>query len=322
MRALEIFLQAGLLGRGIFIPPGFDPDTFVRERGATAFAELTDKSELLVDYFIRDQAEKVGGPTAPLEKRAEAAALVAEKLRLISDEIQFNLIVRKAQGLLGIREEVLRDEALALRRRPNRPKPEIEARKSLATGVNDAAEKAGVGLIAIALVHPELRSEIFAAQPFVYFSDSAVAKLLEEICESHQSLTDLSDYVLDQLREDQKSALTALLVGEEKDIERPQSDSVIPFAGREGFDHYEQVYQRTKSLEQSGDRIAEPQYARRVLRDFVRALEERHKNEQTESLNRIMKGFGNVPAGDEFQAQKIVELNRRSKTESGQRDMS
>ncbi len=52
MRALEIFLQAGLLGRGIFIPSGFDPDTFVRERGAAAFAELTEKSELLVDYFI------------------------------------------------------------------------------------------------------------------------------------------------------------------------------------------------------------------------------------------------------------------------------
>ncbi len=27
LRALEIFLQAGLLGRGIFIPTGFDPDT-------------------------------------------------------------------------------------------------------------------------------------------------------------------------------------------------------------------------------------------------------------------------------------------------------
>ena len=37
LRALEIFLQAGLLGRGIFIPTGFDPDTLVRERGAQSF---------------------------------------------------------------------------------------------------------------------------------------------------------------------------------------------------------------------------------------------------------------------------------------------
>src|SRR5271170_2232802 len=77
MRALEIFLQAGLLGRGIFIPSGYDPDTFIRERGAAAFAELTEQSQLLVDYFIREHAENVGGPNGPLQKRAEAATQIA-----------------------------------------------------------------------------------------------------------------------------------------------------------------------------------------------------------------------------------------------------
>jgi len=47
LRALGIFLQAGLLGRGIFIPAGYDPDTFVRERGNRAFNELADSAELL-----------------------------------------------------------------------------------------------------------------------------------------------------------------------------------------------------------------------------------------------------------------------------------
>ena len=64
MRALEIFLQAGLLGRGIFIPSGFDPDTFVRERGEAAFADLTEKSELLVDYFLSEQAIEPRASTA------------------------------------------------------------------------------------------------------------------------------------------------------------------------------------------------------------------------------------------------------------------
>jgi len=136
MRALEIFLQAGLLGRGIFIPSGFDPDTFVRERGAAAFAELTDKSELLVDYFIRDQVEKVGGPTASLDKRFEAAKLISEKLRLISDEFQFNMIVRKTEGLLGVGEDVLRKEA----RGPGRSAPPSRfARDTRANATGPAA---------------------------------------------------------------------------------------------------------------------------------------------------------------------------------------
>ncbi len=73
MRALEIFLQAGLLGRGIFIPSGFDPDTFVRERGAGAFAELADKAELLVELYVKEQLAELGGPTAKIEARMNAA---------------------------------------------------------------------------------------------------------------------------------------------------------------------------------------------------------------------------------------------------------
>ena len=108
MRALEIFLQAGLLGRGIFIPTGFDPDTFIRERGAAAFAELTDKSELLVDYFLSEQAAEARGSIA---ERARAAQRVAEMLKLVGDPFQFDLLARKAADLLAIGEEVLRKEA-------------------------------------------------------------------------------------------------------------------------------------------------------------------------------------------------------------------
>src|SRR5271156_3631917 len=165
MRALEIFLQAGLLGRGIFIPSGYDPDTFVRERGAAAFAELTEKSELLVDYFIRDQAEKVGGPTAPLEKRLGAGKLIAEKLRLIGDEMQFNLIVRKAEGLLGVDEEVLRREARGPGRSaaPSRFARDARANANpppaAAGGAGDAGAKAEIGLIALGLLQPGLGQE-------------------------------------------------------------------------------------------------------------------------------------------------------------------
>ena len=188
MRALEIFLQAGLLGRGIFIPTGFDPDTFIRERGAAAFAELTDKSELLVDYFIRDQVEKVGGPTAPLDKRFEAAKLISEKLRLISDEFQFNMIVRKTEGLLGVGEEVLRKEARGAGRTaaPSRFARETRANASAppaasAAGGGDAGDKAEIGLIALALLHPELRDEIAQSSAEANFEEIRRGSVLADL---------------------------------------------------------------------------------------------------------------------------------------------
>src|SRR5579872_997406 len=70
LRALEIFLQAGLLGRGIFIPTGFDPDTLVRERGAAFLEELIAASELLVDYFMEQVIVRVG--TASLTSKVRA----------------------------------------------------------------------------------------------------------------------------------------------------------------------------------------------------------------------------------------------------------
>lgn len=218
MRALEIFLQAGLLGRGIFIPSGFDPDTFVRERGAAAFAELTEKSELLVDYFIRDQAEKVGGPTAPLEKRAGAAALVAEKLRLISDEIQFNLIVRKAESLLGIGEEVLRKEArgshpAGTRYTPARFTRDRETVANPPTALSgDLIAKAELTLLARALMHPELRGEIFAAQPFGRYREKSLSNLLQAVCEETDNSAGLVEWVNEQLTEEQRGYVSGILV--------------------------------------------------------------------------------------------------------------
>ena len=132
MRALEIFLQAGLLGRGIFIPSGFDPDTFIRERGAAAFAELADKSELLVDYFLSEQAGEARGSIA---ERARAAQRVAEMLKLVDDPFQFDLLARKAADLLSIGEEVLRKEA---RGRQSRPTPSRFSRARAAAGAKPA----------------------------------------------------------------------------------------------------------------------------------------------------------------------------------------
>ncbi|MFZ0660659.1 MAG: DNA primase, partial [Candidatus Binataceae bacterium] len=108
LRALEIFLQAGLLGRGIFIPAGFDPDTFIREHGAESLARLADSAGLLIDYFLQAQAEEAG---RSLAARAQAAERVAAVLRMVTNNFEFDMLARKAAPLLGVGEELLRREA-------------------------------------------------------------------------------------------------------------------------------------------------------------------------------------------------------------------
>jgi DNA primase len=214
LRALEIFLAAGLLGRGIFIPPGFDPDTFIKERGAQAFAELIASADLLVDYFLAEQAAAARGS---LEARARAAAVVAEVLKAVHNAFEFDLLARKAADALGVGEEVLRAEArrparggawgAAAARGPAAARPPSAA----AAGAGDGATAAEVGLLAVALLHPELRGEIAAHAAML--EDAGVAAALGDVCASEEPAAVLEVRVAERLGDAQRSRLSALAVG-------------------------------------------------------------------------------------------------------------
>src|SRR5207247_2436591 len=51
-RSFPVFLEAGLWGRGAFLPAGDDPDTFVRARGRAALEGLLAAAEPLVEPFL------------------------------------------------------------------------------------------------------------------------------------------------------------------------------------------------------------------------------------------------------------------------------
>jgi len=220
MRALEIFLQAGLLGRGIFVPTGLDPDTFIRERGAAAFAELIDKSVLLIDYFLSEQAGEARGSIA---ERARAAQRVAEILKLVGDPFQFDLLARKAADLLSIGEEVLRREARGPGRSaaPSRFARDARANANpppaAAGGAGDAGAKAEIGLIALALLQPELRNEIAQSGATANFEEIRLGGVLADLCRTDEPYTALEQWIADRLSADEQGRVSEFAVGPLKD---------------------------------------------------------------------------------------------------------
>src|SRR5439155_299661 len=78
--------EAGLWGRGIFLPAGDDPDTFVRVHGGKAFTakieEAVEKAEPLIDAFM---ASLVGPRLDAVGRRAEAAKEVARVLEGVAN---------------------------------------------------------------------------------------------------------------------------------------------------------------------------------------------------------------------------------------------
>ena len=280
MRALEIFLQAGLLGRGIFIPSGFDPDTFVRERGAAAFAELTEQSQLLVDYFLSEQASEARGSIA---ERARAAKRVAEVLKLVGDPFQFDLLARKAADLLSIGEEVLRKEARGAGRAatPSRFARETRANANAlslpaasAAGGGDAGAKAEIGLIALALLHPELRNEIAQAGAEANFEEIRLGGVLGELCRTDEPYTALEQWIADRLTADEQGRVSEFAVG-------PLTDDIA-----------DDIQKDRSELDRG----------RALVNDFVVALERRRSARE---LGRLRASAGD-PAG----AQAVIAHRR------------
>jgi DNA primase len=212
LRALEVFLAAGLLGRGIFIPAGFDPDTLIQKRGAQSFGELLERAELLINFFVREEAAAAG---SSLERRARAAERVAEILRQVANPFEFDLLARKASAMLGVNEEVFRNQG----RKPARPAARAGAAAPAATtsATRDAAAQAELGIVSIAIARSELRAEIAEAGYVGEFRDQEMALLLDGICHLEESGGSIDEWLAERITDEQRGRLSAMALVAELD---------------------------------------------------------------------------------------------------------
>ena len=109
-RSFATFIEAGLWGRGVFLPSGEDPDTFVRQSGREALETLLVAAEPLVDAFL---AELAGPRRDAVGRSVEAAKEVARILKRVRSPLEFEVLVHLAAERLRVREELLRGEGLS-----------------------------------------------------------------------------------------------------------------------------------------------------------------------------------------------------------------
>jgi DNA primase len=207
MRALEVFLGAGLLGRGVFIPAGFDPDTLIVKRGAQSFGELVNSSELLVDMFVTEESKHGLSLQAPIEQRLKAAQRIGQTLRLIPDELEFNALVAKTVDrlALGPREErVIREQARSRAGRPAAPGV------SEGNSRPDAGMKAEIGILGVAIIRPELRPVILELTPIERFDDARLGALAVEVCSLPPEQNVPAQWLSERLTQTQQERLSAL----------------------------------------------------------------------------------------------------------------
>lgn len=119
-RSFPIFVEAGIWPRGLALPDGEDPDSFVSAKGAECLQGLVKTAVPLADAYIK-QTTGDAEPGSPAVARAgrELAGLLAR----VKDPFEHDVLVKKAALWTGISETVLRREASRAERRMP-PEPE------------------------------------------------------------------------------------------------------------------------------------------------------------------------------------------------------
>jgi DNA primase len=209
-RSFPLFLEAGLWGRGAFLPAGEDPDSFVRAQGRDAMEACLAAAVPLVEAFLDD----VGGPDREaVGRRAEAAREVARILKRVSNPYEYDVLARLAAERLGVREEVLRADGAPA------PAPLV----AVPAG-GDRARDAEEQLVELMAVDPAVASRVRAENIIGEFQHPGWRRTAEHLADSEGD----RDAIVQALPRELRDRIARRLLGEieGEDRERAVADCI------------------------------------------------------------------------------------------------
>jgi DNA primase len=157
-RSLEVFVTNGLFARGVQLPDGADPDSFIRAQGVAAFRGLVEKAEDLMDFFLRRTVQEHRLDT--IEGKVAAVRETVPLLAKVRDRVaQADYLARSAQRL-GVKEEVLWSEVRGLGGRGETVPGAGAAARPQGPAAVERPRAEEVELVRALIAHPALAAEL------------------------------------------------------------------------------------------------------------------------------------------------------------------
>lgn len=132
-RVLDSLLGAGLAIRVATVPPGHDPDSFIKEHGSEAFAQFIAKAEGFFDFYLG----RLCATNDPNSDRGRVAIVhdMAEALHKTRSAVLLDTYAQKTAHRLGVSPDAVRTEF----RKQGRAKPAAEPHDYAEESPGDAA---------------------------------------------------------------------------------------------------------------------------------------------------------------------------------------
>ncbi|NLY75847.1 MAG: DNA primase [Firmicutes bacterium] len=139
LRGMDILDYAGLTVRVLKLPPGYDPDSFIKDNGGTEFKKRLDNAQGLIDFKISSILSKYD--LSAFQGKKSAVEEILPVLSAIDNDVVREHYLRMIVRETGFSENAVQTE-LRKWRSQNRLRPSFLDRKSETSYTNQISSKA------------------------------------------------------------------------------------------------------------------------------------------------------------------------------------
>jgi DNA primase len=250
LRAFPLCIEAELRGRGVFLPQGEDPDTFVRKYGQEQLSALIDQADPLEDFYFAHHAPP---PGATAFQRAQAARGAMAVLQSMTDVVARGALLTQIAQRFGVNEEELRRSATATESTPRPVSRSAPVRREAPTPPQITAESE---LLQLMLVDRQAAMQV--AQAGVLPAFQQWGALAEEVTAAwnEQGAIDLGSF-WDRLPKAMADRVTRMLAtaeqeGEAQARERLLADCIAKIRLVQRKSERERLRREIREVEQRG----------------------------------------------------------------------
>jgi DNA primase len=174
LRGLDVFLKENVTVKVAVLPKGFDPDSFIRSKGAAAFDTLIASASDLFDYKLGILSSRYDSRSS--SGKSKICSEMLPTIAKVTDAVLKFEFIKRLSEKLQIREEALLSEIKKVK-----PDRAYEPPEELASGIGPQAAMAEKIIVGLMLEDPEIIAGVKGRLKPSDFEDPSTRKIAEEI---------------------------------------------------------------------------------------------------------------------------------------------
>ncbi len=225
-RSIPLFINESVSASVVILPKGYDPDSFLIEKGAQAFQEAADQAFGMMDFLLESAVLQYG---LTVEGKIRIITEMADPLSQISDSVARAIYIRHLAERIGVDESVALEKIKIAAMRANQLQQKAARRDAHPAGGNEvsgAHERTQIisetvriekKIVAMMVQYPDILPQVKKSGALNLFQDDNLKRLGEMILQKSSSRSLSCADFMNQIEDEAlRQMLASLIIVDEK----------------------------------------------------------------------------------------------------------